>query len=181
VNEHVFTIPTGYVLAYDRGENSTVIGANLHALYPGFEAKSKKNKHVFDQLGQGGGRLITFLIDDIKAINTFDKIIARYLKEAQEVGPYRQHGDFYIYPVMDKKKELILTTLNGDNNIYFYCSKDGAVPYPSCNTNFALNADIYIHLTFPKNLLPKWKALTTGLSQLVDSFQVKIKQQSNPN
>jgi len=122
VNEHYFKIPWGYVWAYDRGKNGTLIGANLHALYPGFEPKTRQNKEVFDQLGRGGGRLVTFLIKDLKTIKPISRIIARYLSEGKEVGPYRQDGDFYIYPARNNKKEFILTTLNGENNTYFYCS-----------------------------------------------------------
>jgi len=176
VNEHVFTIPIGYVWAYDRGENGTVIGANLHALYPGFEPQTRQNKEEFDKGGWADGRLISFLVDDFRAIKPISKIIERYLGEAEEIGPYRKEGEFYIYPVMDKKRELLLSTLNGENNIYLYCMKDNAVPHPSCDTNFALNRDIYIHLTFSKKLLPHWKGLTNELKTLVNSFQAKNEQ-----
>jgi len=173
VGKHLFEIPRDYVWGYNRGKDGIAVGANMRALYPGFEPETRHNKDEFEKGGWANGRLILFSIDDTKATISTSDIIARYLREARETGSYRQEGDFYMYPVRDKKSELILTTLNGENDIYFYCNKDDSVPAPSCNTRVAFTSDMYIYLVFPKTLLPQWQTLSTDLRQLVDSFHIK--------
>ncbi len=173
VGKHLFEIPRDYVWGYNRGKDGIAVGANMRALYPGFEPETRHNKDEFEKGGWANGRLILFSMRDINTTVPNSDIIARYLQEASKIGSHKKEGDFYNYPVRDKKKELVLISLEGKNNIYFYCGRKGAVPYPSCNTRFLLNKDIYIRISFPKTLLPRWRTLTTDLRQLITSFQVK--------
>ncbi len=170
VNQYQFNIPKGYVWAYDRGKNGTIIGANLHALYPEFEPKTQKNNDVFEQIGRGGGRVITFLINGPNEGRSISEIIIKRLNENKEKNKDFKKGKFYIYPVRDEKKELMLLSPNGHDEVYFYCGKENSVPFPSCRVRFYFNEDIYISAVFSKTLLDQESEIIDGLETLINSF-----------
>lgn len=167
-----FKIPNGYIWAYDSIRDGEIRGANLHALYPGFEQKNKDNEHVFKQHGWSGGRLITFLIKDASRSKTINNIIEETLQNYRVKSTGKVLFGMRVFSFYTKQKEFLVGSWRNDEPVYFLCSKDGVVSFPSCSTRIKFSDKTMLFLTFPKSLLQEWEKLAGGLLKKVNEFRI---------
>jgi len=169
-----FNIPAGYIWAKDWGKGKELSGASMHALYPGIEPKNKNNKHIFKEIGRGGGRKVLFYIKDSSkdASKTVEEGIARTLKNIRVKNMGQVYAGLDVYTSYSQTNEFLLGTWSGGEPVFFFCNKDGTVKYPSCDTNIMYRDNLMLHIVFSKTLLTEWETLLTDLREKVKEFQI---------
>ena len=170
VNNSIFSIPGGYIWAYDTVRGNKIYNPNLHALYPNFDPKTKSNAKLFEGLGWGGGRLVSFIFVDRAKSKTLDEMVAWRI-EGKEVARFDSSTALSIYPSSINGKEYFLGRLKDGDRIVFTCSVEGSVPYPSCNTTLVFNEEVMLGMSFSRDLLSDWRNLCSGLVDKVKEFE----------
>ncbi len=169
-----YRIPYGYFWAFDSRKGVVIEGANLHALYPGFQQKTKLNAEIFDRPGFAGGRLITFVIKDKNKYHSIDDIVDTMIsgkkfkkKESLVAGltEYENPKDRYNYYVGRWK--------NGDP-AYFRCSKKTKLfIYSSCSAVIKNTDKTVLLVSFSRMRLSEWEGLCGGLVAKLAEFRHK--------
>jgi hypothetical protein len=172
-----FHVPRGYIWAYNFIKSGHIFQPNFHVLYPNFEPKTKQNAHVFEALGRGGGREITFLIKESSTSKSIEEIIEMGVGEALAKKEDVAYG-LSVYAGRTKGREFLVGTWHNGDPVYFDCSTIGTVPSPSCGTRIMLNEKIMVRVTFSRDLLSEWGTFCTGLLKKVNSFRKNIKSES---
>lgn len=170
-----YRVPQGYFWAFDSRKGGVVKGANLHALYPGFQKKTKLNSEIFDRPGWAGGRLVSFIIKDKDKYHGVEKIIENMLSEKN----LKRHDNLVAglteYETPTGRYNYYFGRWKNGAPVYFRCSRKTQLSiYPSCSTVINSTSKTVLSVSFSRARLGEWENLCGGLVAKLAEFRHKI-------